>query len=557
MSADATAGRLAPPRAAAAGRPRGHRVIAAITARRAARSALPWGVLFGLLVWNEAASYAATFPTAASRQLLVQTLGSNQGLIAVIGPGRALDTVNGVVAWRMYFLMVVVGAVWGMLTGTRLLRAEEDAGRWELLLAGRTTRSAATAQALAGLAAGFAVLWALTAAGTVTAGLRSDVGFSVPASLFYATAGTASAAVFLAVGALTSQLAPTRRAANGLATAVFAVAYLVRLVADSVDGLAWLRWASPIGWIEDLQPLTGSRFLALVPLVLLVAAAGGTAVLLAGRRDTGAGLLARRGAPAADLRLLDGPGSLVVRLERWTAVGWIAGLATLALLFGVVAQAAAKGEVGLEGIQRSLGRLGGPAAGDAAAAWIGYEFLYLAALVAYAAATQVAAMREEEATGHLDNVLARPIGRGHWAVGRLGFGAAVALLTALACGVGGWFGLALEHSAIGVGPMLQAGLNLVAPALFVLGLGTLLLGLVPRLAVPVLYAVVLWSFLVEIVGTSLTTNHWLLDTAVLSHIGPVPASGLRWSAIAWLIGLGAAAAAAGVAAFDRRDLAPA
>jgi hypothetical protein len=34
----------------------------------------------------------------------------------------------------------------------------------------------------------------------------------------------------------------------------------------------------------------------------------------------------------------------------------------------------------------------------------------------------------------------------------------------------------------------------------------------------------------------------------------VPASGLHWTAIAWLTGLGAAAAVAGLAAFGHRDL---
>ena len=70
--------------------------------------------------------------------------------------------------------------------------------------------------------------------------------------------------------------------------------------------------------------------------------------------------------------------------------------------------------------------------------------------------------------------------------------------------------------------MIQAGLNL-----FILGLGTLLHGLAPRLAAPVLYALVLWSFLVEIIGSSTTTNHWLLDTALLSHLGAVPR--LAWT----------------------------
>ena len=103
--------------------------------------------------------------------------------------------------------------------------------------------------------------------------------------------------------------------------------------------------------------------------------------------------------------------------------------------------------------------------------------------------------------------------------------------------------------------MLQAGLNVAVLALVILGVGVLLYGLVPRVAVLVRYALVLWSFLVEIVGSSISANHWLLDTAVLSHLGPVPATSLNWSAIAWLTGLGVIAALAGLAAFGRRDLA--
>ena len=103
--------------------------------------------------------------------------------------------------------------------------------------------------------------------------------------------------------------------------------------------------------------------------------------------------------------------------------------------------------------------------------------------------------------------------------------------------------------------MLQAGLNAAVPAVFVLGTGTLLYGLVPRLAAPVLYAVVLWSFLVETLGTSITSNHWLLDTAVLTHLGPVPAADLHGTGIAVLTGTALLAGLAGMAAFRRRDLA--
>jgi len=202
-----------------------------------------------------------------------------------------------------------------------------------------------------------------------------------------------------------------------------------------------------------------------------------------------------------------------------------------------------------------VGRLGGQQGG--AAAWIGYEFLYIAALVAFAAAGQIAAMRNEEADGHLDHLLARAVSRRRWLAGRLGFAVVLVAAAGLASGVGGWAGVATRHSDIGFAEMLQAGLNVTAPALFVLGVGTLLYGLAPRIALPVLYSLVLWSFVIQIIGSSITTNHWLLDTAVLSHLGPVPAASLDWTAIAWLAGLGVIATLAGLTAFERRDLAAA
>jgi ABC-2 type transport system permease protein len=461
-------------------------VIAVTTAKRAARSAVVWGVVLGALVLDLALSYHSRFPTAASRETFAQAFGHNTAFAAIFGPARRLDTAGGEVAWLCLSLLIILGAIWGLLTATRLLRGEEDAGRWELLLAGQTTRRQATGQAMTGLAAGWAVLWALTAGCTLAAGSPSSVGFPVSASLFYATAATASAAMFLAVGALASQLIPTRRQANGLAAAFFAVAFLIRMAADSVSGLAWMRWASPLGWLEDLRPLTGSQPLAFMPVILLIAAAAGAAIVLAGRRDLGAAVLARRPPAKPRTRLLGGPAALVIRLERWVALSWVGGLALLALVFGVVARSAAAGNVGVQMPEQIVGRLGGHQAG-AAAAWMGYEFLWIAALVAFAAAAQISGVRGEEADGHLDNLFARPVSRGTWLAGRLGFGVVLVLAAGLASGAGGWIGVAARPSAIGFGAMMQAGLNVTVPGLFILGLGTLLYGLAPRLAVPILY----------------------------------------------------------------------
>jgi len=278
----------------AIGERRAPTVIAWLTAKQAARSAAVWGVLFGLLVLQDAGSYHSNYPTLAARETLERNFGHNAALNAITGQARRLDTVGGWVSWRMFGLMIIIGAIWGLLTASRLLRKQEDAGRWELLLAGQTARRQATLQAIAGLAAGWVVLWALTAAFTVAVSSRSAVGFSTSGSLLYATVATASAAMFLAIGALASQLAGTRRQANGLAAAILAACFLIRMVADAVNSLGWMRWISPLGWAENVHPFTGSQPLALLPIALLTIGAAALAVTLAGRRDLGTAVLARR-----------------------------------------------------------------------------------------------------------------------------------------------------------------------------------------------------------------------------------------------------------------------
>jgi len=69
------------------------------------------------------------------------------------------------------------------------------------------------------------------------------------------------------------------------------VCYAVRMVADSGTGLQWLRWATPLGWVEELQPLSSPRPLVLLPIGALAAVLAGLSVYLAGQRDLGAGIL--------------------------------------------------------------------------------------------------------------------------------------------------------------------------------------------------------------------------------------------------------------------------
>ena len=138
---------------------------------------------------------------------------------------------------------------------------------------------------------------------------------------------------------------------------------------------------------------------------------------------------------------------------------------------------------------------------------------------------------------------------------RLAVALGLVVVASTLAGVAAWIGAISQHADVGLGELVEAGLNVVPPAVFILGIGALAYGLWPRAAIAVAYGLVVWSFLVETISAAFDSNHWLRDTSPLLHIAPVPAADPNWGAAAWLVGLGLLAAILGVAAFGRRDLA--
>ncbi len=197
-------------------------------------------------------------------------------------------------------------------------------------------------------------------------------------------------------------------------------------------------------------------------------------------------------------------------------------------------------------------RLGGN--GSGAASYLGFVFIVAAGLVAIAVAGQIAAVRNEEADGHLENLLVRPVARWRWLGVRLGIGVGLVVVASALVGIAAWVGASSQHAGIGFGELLKAGLNVAPPAVFVLGIGGLAYGLWPRGAIGVVYGLVVWSFLVEVLSSIGGSGRWLRDTSPLLHITPAPAANPDWTAAAWLVALGLLAAAAGILAFGRRDL---
>jgi ABC-2 type transport system permease protein len=526
-------------------------VLASQVARRAARSGALWGLIFGLFIFVQTHSYISTYKTQASRDQLARAYGSNTAMNALLGSERAVNTVAGFADWRFVGILSVLGSIWGLLTSTRLMRGEEEAGRYDLLLVGQTTRRHAGGQALAGLGAGLLALFVLTALGAIVTGRSPSAGFSLGQCLYFSVTLVAAAAMFLAIGALASQLASTRRRAAAMAGVVFGVAYALRMVADTNQGLHWLVWLSPLGWVEETRPLTAPNPVALLPVLVLLIAVTAATLHLAGTRDAGAASLPGRDSSQPHLALLGGSAGLAVRLMRPVALGWLFAVAVFAVLIGTTASSSAKDATGSHGIIQAIGRLGGH--GSIVADDLGLTFLILALLIALISAGQITAMRTEEAGGYLENLLVRPVSRTSWFARRLGLSALLLLMAGLLAGTGAWAGAASQHSGVRFGSLVTAGLNVVPPGLFLLGLGALVLGAWPRRTSTVVYGYLAWSFLVELAGGVVHTSHWLLDTSVFFHMVPAPATSPDWSSMAVITGLGIGGAVLGGILLCRRD----
>ena len=184
---------------------------------------------------------------------------------------------------------------------------------------------------------------------------------------------------------------------------------------------------------------------------------------------------------------------------------------------------------------------------------LGLTFLILALLIALISAGQITAMRTEEADGYLENLLVRPVSRTSWFAGRLGLSSLLVLTAGLLAGIGAWAGAASQHSGVRFGSLVTAGLNVVPPGLFLLGLGALVLGAWPRRTSTVVYGYLAWSFLVEFAGGVIHTSHWLLDTSVFFHMVPAPATSPDWPSAGVITGLGILGAVLGGILLRRRD----
>ncbi len=475
-------------------------------------------------------------------------LSNTPGIKALTGLSAAPATLGGAVWTKIWMTCALTLALGVVFLVTRNGRADEEAGRAELLRSRVLGQHAYAAAAWLVLAVLCGLIGLFVALSSVALGL-DPAGAGTAGSWVVGASLTGVGLMALGVGAIAGQVASTSRGANALGSIVVVAFYVMRMVGDLGNGA--LTWASPIGWGQQMAPWGADRWWPLTLLVVLAAGLLGGAWLLEAHRDHGAGLVAERPGKADAPERYASPLGLALRLQRGAIIGW-----TLAVVLGAVLLGSVVNQ--MNNLLNDAGtNISAILRGTGINALLGLMSGLIALIVAVFAIQSTTQLRIDEASGIVEPQLAGAISRTRWVLQRLLIPTvgAVVLLCAGGWLIGAGYGATIGDSSQGA-RIAGAALAYWPAVMVLVGVAVLLFGYLPRLAVPVAWGVVAALWFVMLIGDALHLPHWVLDLLPFSATPYLPAEPMRWTPLLVMTAVAVVLTWAGLGRFTRRDVQP-
>lgn len=500
-------------------------------------------VLSAGMVAATARGIEGLYPTEADRAQYAATVGVSTVNIAFNGRGYDLTSLGGITAFEIGITGQLLYPLVGMILAIHLTRRQEEAGRIELLTAGRLG-------ALTPLGAGIVLVVADAAiAGALIAAAMIVVGLPGAGAAWYGAGAAACIIFFGALGLLLGQLCQSARTAYLAGACAVTAVFLVRAVLDGMD--VDLTWISPLGWLPEIRAFGAAGQRRAWPLIaygagfLLLVAVSGTLAL---RRDLGDGLLAPRPGPARAHRGLATGIGLTWRQCRSAVTVWGVLAVSWALAMGLMSKEVTELVDANPAILRSMGLERGT---DLLVMMAAVVSASAAAAVGVQAGTRLAG---EESSGRLGAVLSTRLPRerlwGAWWTTAVFASLAVMAISSLTLGVSTWC-VSGERAALRTA--LTVGVGYATPVVLMTAVCAALCALGPRWTA-LGWLPVGWCFTVGFLGEALRLPQWSRDLSPLHLVGTLPVDDPDRTAV---IGLGLASVvllAGSVAAFRRRDL---
>jgi ABC-2 type transport system permease protein len=493
-----------------------------------------------------AVQYRTTFEGSLDQSGL-QALVENPAIRILFGPPVALDDAGGFTVWRTGTPVLILASVWILLASTRITRGEEDAGRLDLLLAGRLRMVGVVLRSMAAIAGAALVISAAVGAGLIAAGTDAT------GALVYAAAVLGVTLTFAAGALLAAQIMPTRSAAVGVTVALLGMALLVRMLADGAPRLAWSAWTTPFGLTARAAPYADNRIGPLLVLAAFPIAFGLVTLITARRRDVGSGVIELATSRRPRTGLLRSLSGFAVRRAIRITVSWATGIAAYFLLVGALIASI------LEFFDTNrrfaeLAAAAGFAGLDSADGFAAALFSLLVIPTGLYAATRLAALVTDEKARRWTPLFATDVSRIGLAGTEIAVTTAGMLLLHVIAGVAMWTGAAITGAPLSIDHALAGALNSAPVAWLAVGAAALAVGWLPS-AVGAIGAVpVVGGFLLDVLTQDTNAPTWVVDLSPFVHLAAVPNAEPDWGTTAAFTAIGAGLIALGLLGYHRRDL---
>jgi len=494
---------------------------------------------------STAYSIKGLFPDEAARKGFAQGISATSGVVALYG--KVLnDSVGAITAWRYAVLGAVLAAIMSTLLVVRHTRAEEQSGRQELIAAGVVDRVAPLVSTLRMVIAVNVLAAVVIGAVFPFLGLPAAGAFA----LGFAVAGCG--VFFTGLAAVSAQLFESSRTANAFTLVLLAVFYLVRAIGDIGHSTAWLLWASPLGWTEQVHAYAGDRWWVLAVPAVATAVLIAVALRLLDKRDYGAGVWPGRPGPRYAGPATRGVYGLAWRLHRGTMIGWTIGLFAAALILGSVAN-----HVGVltdsGRVRQIMADLGGTK--NMSDAFVASVMGMFGIVTAVFTLTVITRARAEESGGRIEPVLSQPPSRYSWLLSHTVFAVFGAAVILFAAGFGAGLAKGIGEHKVGrdLNSLLGAAFSQLPGVVLVAAIAVLVFAVLPG------YTAAAWGLLgvfafLSLFGPELKVSKYVLDLSPFTHAPKLPGTAVTVLPLVVMSAIAVASVVASLAAFRERDL---
>ena len=493
---------------------------------------------------------------SGSLAVLHQTFGTNPAGLFLTGPMDAptfgaLMTIETLLWWGLAI------AFMNTLFIIRHTRHNEEIGAQELILSGRVHRRTGLFSALF-----VAFLANLIMAIFIGAGMSlvSD-SWSAQSGWLYGLSLGLFGWVWAVIAALVVQLVESGRSANGILAGLIGLTFILRGIGDflgttNAEGLVeptWISTLSPFGWLQATRALTFPEWTPLSFPVICTIILIPIAIWLLDIRDVGAGILPARKGRARARRWLTTNLGLAWRLQRAIFTGWLIGVIVMVITIGALVPQMASVYQSSDNMKALIVAMGGQ--GALIPTFLSAMLSVIVLMVLAYAIQALSKLRGEEASGHLESILATKTSRFRWLVshGSIILIGSVIMLTLAGALLAGAVTIWSNYEA-SIGEYILAGLSYFPVVGLFVGLYVLLFGLLPRTA-----SLVTWLYFGFVtfalwIAPMLKLDQWIMNLSVMSHLAAAPAEAIKWQPLLVLSVAALGGLFAGIAAFRRRDI---